>query len=151
MSYDPQALAIQGANQNFTSTTPADITGLVLPVVAGVHYEIMARLVFSSDSLTAGLKLSYTCPAGTILTQVGIPETGDAVGMYHWGNLRSSGGTITAVSVGATGTNYLATIDGFFAPTASGNFQIQAASSTTVGSPTITVKASSHLRLTSVA
>jgi len=147
MSYEPTYKAVKGSHEAFTSVTFTDVAGLSLPVVAGVQYAIDGNVVFQSDTLAAGLGLAITCPASTIMVQVGIPVDVNGVAMYHWGNIRGSTGFVQGTTVGGVNANYLAVLHGFIAPSASGTLQIQANVNTTTGNPTISVRASSHLRL----
>lgn len=150
MAYEPSLKAVKGSHESFTSVTFTDIAGLSLPVVAGVQYIIDGHVVFQSDTLTAGLGLAITCPSSTIMVQVGIPVDVNGTAMYHWGNIRGSTGYVQGTAVGGVNANYLATLRGFILPSASGTFQVQANSSTVVGAPTISVRASSNIRLITV-
>ena len=147
MSFRASHVALKAAAEDFTSVTFADITSLTLPVIDGGRYRVDAMVVFLCDVLTTGLALKILAPTGILNCVVGIPETTNGTAMIHWGNVRTSGDTVTAPTVGSITATYTATISGVLAPTAAGDITLQAALSSAVGAPTISIKQGSFLRL----
>ena len=119
-----------------TSTTSAlaNVTALAFSVVSGTTYCFAFNVLFQSNTLTTGLKLGLTFPAATIVSaNAVIPIAADGTASMFAGTITSSGDSVTGTAVEATGTNYLAMVDGTIKPSANGTLQLQYASEDTGG------------------
>ena len=151
------------ADQALAANTTAltNVTNMVLPVATtGLDYYFKFLVAFSMATIaTAGLRLGVTTPAitGYLSARVMIPRTADAnpaagtaqsaaptVSVIEWpGYINSSGDSVVSDQVPATGTIYVATVEGILSnPSATGNIQLQASSEVT-GS-TLTIKRGSY-------
>jgi hypothetical protein len=105
-------------NVNTTITTLASL-GFLLS--SGVTYSFAYKILFQSGAPTVGLQLGLNFPAATIqASTVQIPQAADGTGAMFSGWISSTGDTVTGTAVQASGTNYLATINGEILTTANG-------------------------------
>lgn len=109
-------------------------TGLSFPVTSGVYYLFRFYVAYRSTVLTVGLKLGLTTPTfTTFAASVRIAgNAADGATTEPWaGNLTSSGDFVIAPAAVATGTDYLAVVEGLILPSANGTLMVQYAAETT--------------------
>jgi hypothetical protein len=110
--------ADMATNVGTTLTTMATL-GFLL--ASGTTYSFAYNIIFQSGGPTVGLKLGLAFPAATIqAASVWIPVAADGTGAAFGGTISSSGDSVTATGVEASGTNYLATIEGMIRTSANG-------------------------------
>jgi hypothetical protein len=127
----------------FTSGTIAGVTGLSIGVISGTQYSFKARVIFQTAATTTGIKLGLICPTMAYIGwEARIPTS---ISAFDYGAFHTTTQVLTTAGIDAANTTYLATLEGVFEPSASGNFQIGAA--TEVGGSTVTVKAGSILTI----
>lgn len=138
----------KSADQTFSSTvTPASVTDLVFPVVAGNDYRFYFEIAYTSALVTNGVRLALTCPAltGYISAKVSIAGraafTSGTQGAattnlpVYDGFITASAGVVASDAVAVINTVYIATISGILSnPSASGNLQLQAANEVSTAS-----------------
>ena len=109
-----------------SSTTLTDTTGLSFAVVSGTYYRITFHVIFQTANTGSGLKLGLTTPTFTTLAATAtIPFAADGSAGAFQGWITSSGDSVVATGVEATGTNYLAVLDISILPSANGTVQVQ--------------------------
>ena len=110
-----------------TSTTLADTTGLVFPVVASTYYFIKFGVIWTTASATTtGIKIGATTPTFTIYAgRVSGHVAADGTAADFEGALTTSGDSVALASAEAIGTAYLAMVELMILPSANGNVQIQ--------------------------
>lgn len=136
-------LLTEAISPAYTSLTPGDVTGLAFAVLSGTVYRMQFGVLFQSASVLAGIALTVTTPSVTILSlSVSIPIAADAAAGALQGWITASGDLVTGASVQATGTDYLAEINGVIRPSADGTVQVQAATSLALTG--VTVRAGSY-------
>jgi len=117
------------ADQPFTTTSLANVTGLAFAVTAGTLYRFSFDVIFRSAATTTGIGLGLTGPAVTSLAATArIPIGADGAGGELQGWLTSSGDAVIGTGVQAIGTDYLARLEGVVLPSANGTVQLQARS-----------------------
>ena len=128
------------ADQSFATTSLADVTQMVAPVVASACYEFKATLYLNSPD-TAGLEFGVNGPSGaTINALLTGSTTTTAASSCNIAALNTAGATAFCAING----NGVLTIQGFMlVSSTAGNFSIQADKKT---SGTGTVKKGSILR-----
>jgi hypothetical protein len=108
-----------------TSSTPANAGALNFPVTAGTYYKFRFVVVFNSSDAGTGIKLGLTAPAFTVFSATAdIPNAADGTGSRYQGWITASGDDVTSQGVQATGTDYIAMIEGVLVPSASGTLQL---------------------------
>lgn len=140
-SAQPSITAVKKTtDQTFVATTTlANATDLSFSVISGHYYKFEFDVLFQSNTSTTGLKVSVTTPTFTRFgAAVSIPIAGDGVDAQFEGDITSSGDAVSGTDVAATGTDYVAHIEGVIFPSASGTVQVQAACEVAAG--TITVR-----------
>ena len=112
---------------NSSSTTPSDIAGLVLPVVSGVRCSFRFLVTYQTAALTTGIGFSFSAPAMTAINwRVEIQEAAAASTDVFFQNQALAASTVlVSRSVVAINTSYMAIIEGFCTPSASGNLQLR--------------------------
>lgn len=122
------------ADQTNTTTTPANVTDLTFPVVAGQDYGFEFFIPFSSSLATAGIGLSVTVPAltGFVNYIVRIPRLNDTAGAApatppeQVGHGTASNDEVVSDAVGTINVLYMAKIEGVLSnPSASGSIQVR--------------------------
>lgn len=114
------------ADQRNTTVILADISGLSFAVLDGTYYAFRFLIPFRSVATTTGLVLALTIPSVTTFTATArIPVTADGTGGERQGWITSSGDEVVGEGVEATGTDYLAIIEGMILPSADGTLQAQ--------------------------
>jgi hypothetical protein len=128
------------SDQNFSSSTLADVTGLSFSVTANHYYEFRFLVLFRSPTSTVGISLGVTCPASP--TRFGytarILLAGDGAGGELQGPGISSGDAVISTAVAATNTDYIAEVVGILIPSTNGTVQLQAGNET--GATTIVIR-----------
>ena len=143
------SFAKKTANQNFNSTTVADVTGLSYAVTAGVTYKYKFYVLYTSAAVGTGLKLGVSYPAATVASaNARIAYAGDGGNSYYEGSLTSATDSVTATAVAATGTVYVAYVEGVLVPSANGTLQLRAGSET--NGTNVTVQTNSFVEVTVV-
>jgi hypothetical protein len=105
-------------NVGTTLTTMASL-GFLLS--SGTTYSFAYKVLFQSGAPTVGLKLGLNFPAATIQgSTASIPVAADGVSAMFDGWISSSGDSVIGTGVQASGTNYMAKIDGLIQPSANG-------------------------------
>ncbi|MFA5030551.1 MAG: hypothetical protein WC495_03115 [Patescibacteria group bacterium] len=120
-----------GADVANATTSFADVTGLLFPVLANKDYVFDVWLLFQSSVTTTGIKLAVNGPAGFVVLglQTHIPTTLTAI--THGCAVAYNSGTASA-GVPVINTSYLANITGIFRNGATaGNLVIRFAAETT--------------------
>ena len=150
------ATAVLTATQASTSTTLANITQLVLPVVANGLYRIDCFVTFQSAATTTGLNLGLTTPSGSRnMVEIVVPITSTAAAsqlrtIFPNAAVATNLGNVIGTGVTAINSNHTAMISGLIAVgSTAGNCQITFA--TEVASSAITLQIGSRLLLTRVA
>lgn len=153
---DARTTVRKSADQTFSSSvTPANVTDLVFPVVAGNDYYFKFVVVYNSALVTNGVRLALTCPAltGYISAKVEIQGraafTSGTQGAAttnlseFTGFITASGGVVASDAVAVINVNYVAIIEGVLSnPSASGNLQVQAANEVSTASGNVIKKGS---------
>jgi hypothetical protein len=105
-------------NVGTTLTTMATL-GFLLS--SGTTYTFAYNILFQSGAPTVGLKLGLAFPAATVQASTAkIPVAADGVAAEFQGWISSSGDSVSGTAVQASGTNYLATIEGTINASANG-------------------------------
>jgi hypothetical protein len=126
------------------SASLATSATMLFAISSGVHYAFEWIVLFRSAATTNGVRLGLVFPAATYFgATVRIPVAADATGGEFQGQLTSSGDAVIGTGVEATGTTYVATIDGVINASANGNLQLVYGSELTTGSG-IVIKQGSH-------
>ena len=126
--YGEQRVNLTADLTGSTSTTLADVTGLVFPVRSGVRYAFEFILIYQQASTTTtGLKIGLTFPAVTVFSANAIIPgvTIDGTANIYAGAITTSGDSVAGSGVEAAGTNYEAYCRGSILPSANGNLQLQ--------------------------
>lgn len=106
-------------------TTLTTANSLAFLLASGTTYVFAFNVLFQSGAPTIGLKLGLNFPAATIQgSTVRIPVAADGVAAEFQGWISSSGDTVIGTTVQASGTTYLATIEGTILPSANGTLQV---------------------------
>ena len=143
------SFAKKTANQAFNSTTVADVTGLSYAVTAGVTYKYKFYVLYTSAAIGTGLKLGVNYPAATVASaNARIAYAGDGGNSYYEGSLTSATDSVTATAVAATGTVYVAYVEGVLVPSANGTLQLRAGSET--NGTNVTIQTNSFVEVTVV-
>ena len=130
------------ADQQSTVTALADVTGLSVPVTAGVSRRFRFDVVFRTAATTTGIGLALTYPAAsTFAATARIPIGADGAGGELQGWVTSSGDAVVGTGVQAINTDYLATVEGVIVPTATGVVQLRFRSE--IAASAVTVRAGS--------
>lgn len=141
----PSALTFVKLTADETGKTDANLvnTGLSFAVVSGTYYKFRFDVVYRSTVLTVGLKIGLTTPTFTVFSARALIAgfAADGVGEPFAGNITSSGDSVISTAVVATGTDYVATVEGIILPSANGTLMLQYAAETT--GATVTVRRSS--------
>jgi hypothetical protein len=127
-----------------TTTTLANVTGLSFSVNSGTYYRFVFHVLFQSSSTANGPKIGATIPSVTTFEAVvELPTATNATTSSKLtGWLTASGNSVTAAGTPATGTTYMAQVEGTILPSANGTLQVQYASAST--SSTVTIKQGSN-------
>jgi hypothetical protein len=109
-----------------TSTTLANTTGLSFAVKSGVYYRFHFLVVYTTVTITTGLKVGLTTPTFTIYaaTVRGVVAAG-ATSAQWTDALSSSGDSSIQSGVETTVVPYIAEIEGIILPSADGTLQVQ--------------------------
>ncbi len=132
-----------------TTTTLADVTGLVLPVTSGVYYHFEFHMIYQAAATTTGIKCSVTIPSVTTfaaVAQLPVSTAADGTANIYYGHISSSGDAVVGTGTPAATTNTYAWIEGNILPSASGSVQLQYASE--VAASNVTIKQGSSGILT---
>ena len=133
--------------QKSTVTTPASISGLNVPMIAGGVYEIESYITFTSSSTTNGITVGHTSPSGSdvraeVLIPVGSPVAATSLHKTYPATTENSSGNAVGSGVSAINANhtvhYKALVTCGNTP---GDFQLTFASKT--AGATITIQANS--------
>jgi hypothetical protein len=112
-----------------TSTTNVNATGLAFTgIVSGQWYFIRWGILWTTATATTGIKLEMTGTfggGGFLPLLVHIPVAADGTAAEHTGILNTSGDQVVGTGAEATGTVYLAMIEGPVLAGGTSNFQIQ--------------------------
>lgn len=134
------------ANRTFTSTTPADVAGLSVPLQAGRRYRVVAVGICTSSDAAIGARIGFTMPAltaGAIMPQIG--GSADGANTYFHGNISVSGDSVTSGTAEAGDMPF--NLIGLIIPSANGNLVLQAGVETGT-TATVTIKAGTYLEVT---
>jgi hypothetical protein len=102
-------------------TTLTTLASLGFLLSSGTTYSFAYKVLFQSGGPTVGLKLGLNFPAATVQGATArIPAAADGTAAEFQGWITSSGDAVTGTGVEASGTNYIATIDGLILPSANG-------------------------------
>lgn len=119
------------STQTFATATPANVTGMIMPVVSGHIYKFKVTSVVQTDTNTVGIQHGLTTPTFTrFAAQADSFQTVDATGAVWHGRLNSSGDTSIPTAAPAANQDQTQIITGLITPTADGNLQLQMATET---------------------
>lgn len=107
---------------NTSNSTFVTINELAIPVVSGKRYKFEAYILFDSNNTNTGIGLSIGGTAtGTLraIAEAPISNTAGSANKFS-GPINAINGVVTTSSVGATGTQYRAQLEGVFTATSSG-------------------------------
>lgn len=115
-------LVVKPSSQASSVTTLADITGLVVPLIANATYQFEYWLPFRSAALTTGLGLAMNGPVSPALItyNVSIPFAVDGADAIFEGVGTAYEDVTLSTGVVAINTDYLAKIDGIIRTGAAG-------------------------------
>lgn len=146
------ASAVMTSTQASTSTTYADITQLVLPMVANGVYYVECFVTFQSAATTTGLGLGFTSPTGCrCMCEIVVPIVSTAAASalrttFPNAAVATNTGNVLGTGVTAINSNHTARISGIVRNgSTAGNFQIQFR--TEVASSAVTLQIGSELML----
>jgi hypothetical protein len=147
--YGEQRVALAADLSGVTTTTLADVTGLVFPVRANRRYDFDFDLIFQVAG-TSGIKVGLTIPAASTLfnalVRIWALKTAPAVSM-DTGIINASGGSVSSTGTLDTGVNARARVRGTLVNGANaGAIQLQWAAAT-AGAGAVTPKQGSNGRL----
>jgi len=131
-----------------TTATFADITGLTVPLKAGVLYAVFACLHHINDATTTGSQFGYNigaAPTDARFSTIDTVTGSTTASVHSAGSIIARDTAITAQTTGSVAVT-LAIIAGFIIPSADGTFALRATSEVTVAAG-LTVKAGSFLRV----
>lgn len=132
-----------------TTTVLATTSGMIFTLNTGVNYKFEFGVLYRSAALTTGIKIGLLFPAATVVSaNVTMPTAADAAaGSWH-GAITTSGDSVVSSGVEASGTTYLAQVDGTIRTTAAGNLTLQHASE--VSASGVLVQAGTYGILTTI-
>lgn len=110
------------ASTNISNTVFVTLPAIQIPIVSGNRYRFEAHLLFDTAAASTGITLSMGGTAtGTLSSTVRMPisNTAGTTNMFQ-GPINVLNGLVTSTAVGATGTVYLAVIQGIFTATSNG-------------------------------
>lgn len=125
----PTSVVLTGANQVFTSATPAPVVGLFFNVASGVRYRFEFWIAASSNSGTNGPGFGMTFPGSTVgcvhgeLPLGSISNAARADGLAT-GTIVTSGAALISAGVITGSDRHLTRLMGNFTPTAAGVLQV---------------------------
>lgn len=132
-------LANDVVNNNATSNTIADVTGLSFPVLANKLYYFKFTIFYDAAATTTGSRWAINGPSASYIagkSKYGLTATSETVNYF---NAYNTPAAANATSVATTGN--IAVIEGFITPSASGDVIARFASE--VSASAITAKAGS--------
>lgn len=132
------------ADQPFTTVTLANITGLTVPVVSGVAYQLDALLAITSAATTTGWQFGITGPA--MSSFLAVCEYQSSATAWTSSTLTAPGGFTLVTAAYAANTPILVRISALVNPSANGSIQLQARSE--VAGSAITVRRGATLTVT---
>lgn len=117
---------------NTSATTPTSITGLSFSVDSGSMYHFKFMGLYQSTATTTGIAFTFTGPATTYCAwKVEIQTTATAgTDMMYTAAATSLSTVVTSISVGATNTSYIWSVEGFVQSSATDTLQLQFRSET---------------------
>lgn len=138
----PATVKLTSDAGTFTSTTPANVTGLAFTVTSGTYYYFRFVVLYQSAATTTGISVTLSHPGATIFSAAAnLPNAGDGnTAMFH-GWITASTDKVTAAGVQALTTTYAAVVEGVILPSSTGSLQLQVG--TSVNLSAITVKQAS--------
>lgn len=111
-----------------TSTTLANQAALAFAVKNGVYYRFHFDVIWRTATGTTGLKVGLTTPTFTrYAANVKGVVAADATSALWSGSLTTSGDSSSLSGAEATGTDYVAEVEGIILPSADGTLQLQTA------------------------
>lgn len=143
LSTDARLLVVRlAADVSNSSTTLANVSGLLLALDANSTYQIEGRVVFQSAATTTGIRLTQTVPAGAVVVaQWSTPTSLTAATLA---NQRAADAGAASTAIDTANANTLATVSMVVNTAANaGSLQIRFASE--VATSAVVVKAMSHL------
>lgn len=138
------------ANQTSSVVALANVTDLVVVMVAGAVYEVEAFLTFRSAATTTGINVGFISPAGSDpRLEITVPLVSTAAASHlrkvFPNAAESVSGNVLGTGVTATASNHTAHVVGIVTCGATaGNFQLQFASE--VAGSAVTLQAGSLMR-----
>jgi len=117
---------------NTSNATFQTITELAIPVTAGKRYKFKYDLIFDSNNTNTGIGMSIGGSATGSLRAIAEAPISNTAGTANkfCGPLSALNGVVTSSATGATGTQYIAEIEGIFTATTSGEIYPQFRSET---------------------
>lgn len=141
-------LVMDADSVHATAATFANITGLTVPLKAGVLYGIFCCLHHINNASTTGAQFGYNigaAPTDARLSTIDTVTASVTASVHSAGSITARDTAITAQTTGSAVIT-LAIIAGFIIPSAGGTFAMRATSEVTVAAG-LTVKAGSFLRV----
>lgn len=120
------ATAKNSANTTNSTVTPVDCTGLAVTLTTGRRYTVQAHILFQTAATTTGIGFNFTGPAMTSCGwRARIQQAAAGTDQTFESTATALATQLVSASVIAANTTYLATIEGVFAPSATGALQLQ--------------------------
>jgi hypothetical protein len=111
------------------TVVPADVTGLVLALTAGLRYYFKFKVVYQSAAVLTGIGFCLSRPAMTserFSVQIQAALAGAL--FVFWDSTEPMTTQLISAETLVANTNYEAVVEGFCEPSANGNLQLQFAS-----------------------
>lgn len=124
----------------WTTTTLADATGLVLPVLTGLYYRFKFLMLYQAAATTTGIKVAVTIPSATAFSAIADLPTStaaDGTANIYRGYITASADAVVGTGTPAAATTHLAELEGLILPAADGNVQLQGASEVAASNVTL--------------
>lgn len=111
---------------NSSNTTPSDIPGLVFSLISGRRYHFKFLVRFRTAATTTGIGFTFTAPAMTDANyQVSIQQAGAGTDQMYQNATSNLATVLVNTAVAGANTDFMAIIQGFCTPSASGNLQLR--------------------------
>jgi hypothetical protein len=137
------------ANQTFSATTPAAVTGLSFAVTSGKVYKFKFNVLYTSAATTTGLRLGLTYPAVTSASALAnIASGNDGTGAYFQGVINTSGDSVSALNSPSSTLTLYAQVEGLMVTAAAGTVQLTAGSE--INGSNIVIIAGSSVEVTEI-
>lgn len=111
---------------NSSNTTPTDITGLSFSLTSGRRYYFKFMVTFQTDTTTTGAAFMFSAPAMTHANFYSmVQQAANGTAKFYAQQSTTLTTQAPSASVIATGTDYIAFVEGFCQPSAGGTLQLR--------------------------